>query len=129
MKKIETKYSKNSSGHYSAGVISGNYVFVSGQLSVDPETNKVPEGGIEAETLMSLKNVERVLAEVNLTKDNIIMCHVYIPDIKLWDSVNKVYKEYFGEHRPARVVVPSNSLHGGCLVEIEAIAEIECKLD
>ena len=125
MKKIETKYSRNSAGHYSAGMVSGNYAFVSGQLSVDPETNKVAEGGIEAETLMALKNVERVLDEINLTKDNIIMCHVYIPDVSLWDSVNRVYKEYFGQHKPARVVVPSNNLHSGCLVEIEAIAEIQ----
>ena len=51
------------------------------------------------------------------------MCRVYIPDVALWDAVNEVYADFFGEHKPARVVVPTRALHHGALVEIEAMAE------
>ena len=52
------------------------------------------------------------------------MCRLYIPDVAFWDEVNEAYAEFFKEHKPARVIVPSRELHGGALVEIEAIAEI-----
>lgn len=54
-----------------------------------------------------------------------VQCRVYIPDVAYWGKVNKVYSDFFGDHKPARVVVPSRDLHGGALVEIEAIAELE----
>ena len=54
-----------------------------------------------------------------------ISCRVYIPDVSLWDEVNAAYAEFFGTHRPARVMVPTTALHHGALVEIEAIAETE----
>ncbi len=52
------------------------------------------------------------------------MCHVYIPKVEYWDEVNAAYAKFFGPHKPARVVVPSRELHGGALVEIEAMAEM-----
>ena len=57
-------------------------------------------------------------------KEDVVMCHVYIPDMAGWDEVNLAYGEFFGDHKPARVVVPTRELHHGALVEIEAVAEV-----
>ena len=125
MKSIETEYSVHDGGHYTPGIVYNNMLFISGQLSIDPVTGRIPEGGIKAETKQVLKNLDLVLKEAGCTKDDVIQCRVYIPDVALWGDLNEVYKEYFGEHKPARVVVPSNNLYGGCLVELEAIAAVK----
>ena len=99
-------------------------LYISGQLSIDPDTRKVPAGGIEEHAKLALNNVDRVLKAAGLTRNDVVQCRVYISDIDQWDIVNEVYAEFFGEHKPARIVVPVGKLHFGCLVEIEAIAEV-----
>ena len=56
------------------------------------------------------------------------MCRIYTPDIDFWDEIDDEYALFFGEHKPARVVVPTNKLHFGCLLEIEATAILDRKL-
>ena len=68
-------------------------------------------------------NLELVLKAAGLEKKDVAMCRIYIPNVKYWEDLNEAYAEFFGTHRPARVVVPSNNLHHGCLVEVEAVAE------
>lgn len=63
-----------------------------------------------------------VLKAANISKEAVLQCRVYIPNVAYWSEVNEIYSEFFGEHKPARIVVPSNNLYGRCLVEIEAIA-------
>ena len=118
-------FDNNKKGHYSPGVRVRNTLYISGQLPIDPATGKLAEGGIREQTRAALENVARVLDAAELKKENVAMCRVYIPDVSLWDQVNEVYAAFFGEHRPARVVVPTRDLHHGALVEIEAIAEKE----
>jgi 2-iminobutanoate/2-iminopropanoate deaminase len=125
VKKIETKYSVRDGGHYSPGVVYNEVLYISGQLSIDPETGKIPEGGIKEETKQALENLDFVLKAANLSRDAVLHCRVYIPNVAYWSEVNEVYSEFFGGHKPARVVVPSNNLYAGCLVEIEAIAACE----
>lgn len=67
----------------------------------------------------------RVCRGMELSKENVVMCRVYIPDVAYWDDVNEVYANFFGAHKPARVIVPCRELHHGALVEIEAMAELE----
>ncbi|MBR4908567.1 MAG: RidA family protein [Acidaminococcaceae bacterium] len=110
-------------GHYTPGVISGNCLYVSGQLPVNPATDKI-EGGIGEQVMQALNNVDGILAAAGLTRNNVALCRVYIPDVAYWDEVNEVYTAFFGEHKPARVVVPCNKLHKDALVEIEAVAEL-----
>ena len=124
MKKIIPQYDGENKGHYTAGIISNGMLYISGQLSIDPDTRKVPEGGIGAHARLALANVERVLKAAGLSRTDIVQCRVYVSDIDQWDSVNEVYTEFFGEHKPARIVVPVGKLHFGCLVEIEAIGEV-----
>lgn len=125
MKMVHTEYSQKGVGHYSAGVISGNMLYISGQVSVDPKTGKVPEG-IKAETIQALENVELVLTAAGLTRNDVVMCHIYIPFASQWGDVNAAYASFFGEHKPARVVMYIEGLNAGSFhVEIEAMAEIK----
>ena len=123
--KLITTGAKSKGGHYSPGALVGNTLYISGQLPIDPATGKLAEGGIREQTRAALENVARVLDAAELKKENVALCRVYIPDVSLWDQVNEVYAAFFGEHRPARVVVPTRDRHHGALVEIEAIAEKE----
>lgn len=123
MRVFETKYSVRNEGHYVPAVEVNGTVYISGQLSIDPETGKVPGGGIKTEARQALTNLELVLKAAGLEKKDVAMCRIYIPNVKYWEDLNEAYAEFFGTHRPARVVVPSNNLHHGCLVEVEAVAE------
>lgn len=124
MEIVAPRYAGTNKGHYSPGIISNGMLYISGQLSIDPDTRALPEGGIAAHAVLALKNVERVLKEAGLTRNDVVQCRVYVTDVALWDEVNAVYAEFFGNHRPARIVVPVPALHFGCMVEIEAIAEV-----
>lgn len=124
MQKITPSYQAENKGHYSPGVISNGMLYISGQLSIDPDTREVAQGGIEEHARLALGNVERVLQAAGLTRDSVVQCRIYITDIEDWDAVNRVAAEFFGAHKPARVVVPVNRLHFGCRIEIEAIAEV-----
>ena len=125
MEFIETKFSRKNPGHYTPGVISNGMLFISGQLSIIPETGEVCPGGIEAEAQQALVNMEAVLLAAGLEKEDVVMCRVYLPSAALWERANRVYSAFFGDHRPARIVLPVGPLSKGCQVEIEAVAEIK----
>ena len=68
------------------------------------------------------KNLSEILKAAGSDIDQVIKTTIYVSDIELWDRVNAVYSSFFGEHRPARAVVPTRDLHFGFQIEIEAIA-------
>ena len=111
-------------GHYAPGMISKGLLYISGQLPVNHETGKI-EGDVSAQAKMALENMNAVLLAAGASREQVVQCRVYVPDVAYWDAVNAVYAEFFGDHKPARAVVPSRNLHHGALVEIEAIAELE----
>ena len=125
MKFITTKNALKPAGHYSQAIAHGNFLFISGQLSVDPITGEKKFGSIEEETLQVLQNMDSILIEAGTCKEKVLKVTVYIPDISLWDNVNKVYKDFFGDHKPARSIVPTKDLHYGLKIEIEAIAALD----
>lgn len=127
MKPIETEFSTRDGGHYVPGMEHNGVLYVSGQLSIDPATGHIPSGGVEAETEQALENLELVLTEAGLKRSDVIMCRLYTPTVENWPAINEVYSSFFGDHKPARVVVPSSALYGGCLVEIEAVADATAK--
>lgn len=124
MQKVFLDVKSKNPGHYAPGIISKGMLYVSGQLPKDLDTGKIVEGGIDVQAKQALANVERVLIAGGCTLTDVVMCRVYISNMDNWDVVNKVYADYFGEHMPARVVVPTRDLHFGALVEIEAMAEL-----
>ncbi|HVF57915.1 MAG TPA: Rid family detoxifying hydrolase [Pyrinomonadaceae bacterium] len=109
-------------GHYSQAVVYNGLVFVSGQLSIDPQTGEKKLGSIEEQTEQVLKNVAEILKAADSDLSRLLKVTVYISDISLWGAVNTVYARLMGEHRPARAVIPTRELHYGFLIEVEAIA-------
>lgn len=127
MKAVVPHYLGENKGHYSPGMISNGMLYVSGQLSIDPDTREVAKGGIEEHAKLALNNLDRVLKEAGLPRSSVVQCTVCVSDIDHWDAVNAVYMEFFGDHKPARIVMPVGRMHFGCLVEIQAVAELEAK--
>ena len=125
MRSVYTTDAPHPAGHYSQAVVHDGLVFVSGQLAVDPETGEKHAGSVEEQTRMALQNVAAILRAAGTGVERVLKTTVYISDIELWNRVNVAYAEFFGEHRPARAVVPSRDLHYGLLVEIEAVAAVE----
>lgn len=126
MQMVTPPFKGENKGHYTAGVISNGMLYVSGQLSIDPDTREVCPGDIRDHARLALDNVDRVLKHAGVRRDQVVMCRVYTPDVNYWGPINEVYAEFFGEHKPARVIVSTTTLHFGCLVEIEAVAELSC---
>ena len=83
-------------GHYVPGMISGDKLYISGQLPVHHETGSPMADSIEQQTRDALHNVERVLLAAGCTKEDVVLCRVYIPDVAAWDTVNAVYAAFFG---------------------------------
>jgi len=124
MRKITTQNAPKPAGHYSQAIVHNSIVYVSGQLPIDPQNGKKHIGSIEEQTVQALRNLSEILKAAGSGINNVIKTTVYISDIKLWDRVNVVYSKFFGEHRPARVIVPTRDLHFGFQIEIEAIAAV-----
>ncbi|WP_413735961.1 RidA family protein [Sodalis sp. RH21] len=110
-------------GHYSHAVISGQQVYVSGQLPFALDTHELAPD-IAGQALQALKNLEAILLAGGSSVTQLVSVQIYIADIGLWPQVDDVYSRYLQHHRPARVVVPCSELHYGALVEISAVAEI-----
>lgn len=122
MEFITTETSRRRNAPYSPGVVYGGILYISGQLPLNPETGKVVDGGVRDHAKQALANLDQVLRGAGVPREQVIQCRVYTSDIAYWDEINKEYVEFFGSHRPARVVVPTGPLHFGSLVEIEALA-------
>jgi len=121
---ISTPHAPAPAGHYSQAVVHNGIVYVAGQLAVDPYTGEKRLGAIEEQTAQALRNVAAILEAAGSDLAHVLKTTVYIADISLWPRVNAVYAQFFGDHRPARAVVPTRDLHYGFLVEVEAIAAV-----
>ena len=110
--------------HYSPYIKANNLIFTSGQLPLIDRATKKNAVGIRAQTMLVLKKVENLIASEGLTRKDIIKTTAYITNINDWGIVNEVYYEFFGEHKPARSIIPVSDLHFGCLIELEAIASL-----
>jgi 2-iminobutanoate/2-iminopropanoate deaminase len=124
MRMISTPEAPPPAGHYSQAVVFGDTVYVSGQLAVNLATGEKGVGSIEEQTRLTLRNIEQILLSAGSDLNHVIKTTAYVSNVELWAGVNQAYAEVFGDHRPARAVVPSRELHYGCLVEIEAIAAL-----
>lgn len=122
MKIIRTTNAPLPAGHYSQAIEAGDFIFVSGQLPFEPFTRTLVSGGIHNQVIQCLENIEAILAESGLNRNHIVKTTAFISDINLWNFANQAYIEFFGDHFPARTVVPTRELHYGAMVEIEAVA-------
>jgi len=124
MEKVVINGAQVSSGHYSAGIISKGWLFISGQLPVDPWTGERCTGDIREQTARVLENIRLILTSSRSSLEQVVKMTIFIADYSLWAEVDQVYAEYFGQHKPARIVIASGPLFDGALIEAEAIAEV-----
>lgn len=110
-------------GPYSQGVLYGNFIFVSGQLGIEPETGELLRGFRE-QSLRALKNLKAVVEAAGGSRCSIVSVRVYVTDIKKFKEFNEVYEEFFKgcPVMPARAVVGVKELPLGAQVEVECIA-------
>jgi 2-iminobutanoate/2-iminopropanoate deaminase len=110
-----------STAHYSPAIVHNGFVFVSGQLPMDFD-GQVKLGSIEEQTLLCLQRIEVILKASNSALDQVLKVNIFVANINDWSKVNAVFAKFFGDHKPARLVVPSGMLNRGCSVEIDCIA-------
>ncbi len=122
---IATEKAPGAIGPYSQGVKAGNFVFVSGQLPIDPATGAFPCDCIKAQTEQSLKNVQAILEAQGLTMKNVVKTTVLLQNMGDFAAMNEVYGTFFTEECPARAAFQVAKLPKDALVEIEAIAYAE----
>lgn len=122
MKTIETNKAPGAIGPYSQAKVAGGLLFTSGQIPVNPETGAVPEG-IAAQTEQSCKNVQALVEAAGSSMDHVVKTLCFLHDMADFAAFNEVYARYF-PGKPARSCVAVKDIPKGCLVEIEAIAEL-----
>lgn len=118
---IATEKAPAAIGPYSQAIDAGSFVFISGQIPVNPSTGEIPEG-ITAQTTQSLANVKAILAQAGLTVDNVVKTTVFLSDMANFVPMNEVYAQVFTAPFPARSAVAVKELPKQVLVEIEVIA-------
>jgi 2-iminobutanoate/2-iminopropanoate deaminase len=124
MKFIATEAAPRAVGPYSQAVVEGGFVFTAGQVGLDPATGKLVDGGVEGETRRALANLQAVLAAAGSGLDRTVKTTLFLADIRDFQTVNAIYAEAFGDHRPARSTVQAGALPLGARVEIEAVARL-----
>ena len=109
-------------GHYAQAVLHGETLYVSGQLGRTREM----QGSLSVgeQVTFALSNIERIAEMVGAGREDVVKCTVFITGIEYWPEANKAYAAFFGEHKPARSIVPCMELHFGAMVEIEAVMAV-----
>ena len=123
MKKvINTKNAPKAIGPYSQAILSGNTLYCSGQIAINPDTGNLVVDNITAETNQVMKNISAVLKAADMTFNNVVKCSIFMIDMNDYSAVNKVYAKYFSESPPARESVQVSVLPKNVNVEISIIA-------
>lgn len=122
MKTVVSEKAPAAIGPYSQAVDCGDFIFLSGQLGIDPISGVLPEGGIAAETKQVCENVKAILTEAGLSFANVIKTTCFLSDMADFAAFNAVYADYFVS-LPARSCVAVKSLPKGGLCEIEVVAK------
>jgi len=123
MKKIiATKNAPAAIGPYSQAVEANGFIFISGQLPIDPATAQMAPADTKLQTEASIKNIEAILKSEGLTLENVLKTTVFMADLGQFAQMNEVYAKFFSKNPPARAAVEVKALPKAALVEIEAVA-------
>jgi len=109
-------------GPYSQAIKVGSWLFLSGQIPIDPRSGDIVEGDIEVQTRRVLENIKAILENAGFTLGDIVKVTVYLVDLNDFPRFNKVYSEYFKDKPPARTTVQVAALPRSVRIEIDAIA-------
>ena len=124
MRKVETEKAPKAIGPYSQAMISGNLVFTSGQIALDPITSAVVGDNVKDQTVRALENLGSILEAAGSGFDKVVKTTCFLADMADFADFNEIYSRYFTS-TPARSCVAVKTLPKGVLVEVEAIAEID----
>ena len=122
---IETLDAPQAVGTYSQGIKSGNLVFTSGQIPLNPETGELINGDFKSEISQVLTNLNGVLKGGGSSLKKAIKLTVFLTDLSYFPQVNEVFKEFFPENPPARSAVQVSALPMDAKIEIEAVGSVE----
>lgn len=125
MKMIFTNNAPAAIGPYSQAVKCGSFIFLSGQLPINPKTNIIEEKDVQGQTKQIMENIKAILLEEGLSLNSIVKTTIFISDMKDFSKINDVYSSYLGDHRPARSTVEVSRIPKDSLVEIEVLASID----
>jgi 2-iminobutanoate/2-iminopropanoate deaminase len=122
---IQTSQAPAAIGPYSQAVRTGNLLFVSGQIPIDPETGTVIIGGIEAATHRVMKNIESILNAAGFKLDNVVKTTIFLKSMDDFSKINAVYASYFSGNYPARETVEVSRLPKNVEIEISVVASLD----
>ena len=123
MKKIYNSINAPSAvGPYSQAVGDKGLIFISGQIPIDPETEKIIIGDIKEQTIQIMKNIGSILKDAGMDYEHILKTTIYLKDINDFKAMNEAYAGFFADNFPARAAFQVSALPLGAMIEIEAIA-------
>ncbi len=118
---IKTEFAPKPVGPYSQAIKAGKFLFVSGQLAIDPKQNKIIPSDIKGQTVRVLENIKAILETAHFSLADIVQTNVYLTALTSFKDFNEVYSKYFVDKFPSRATIEA-ALVPGALVEISAIA-------
>jgi len=121
---INTEKAPAPIGPYSQAVKAGGFLYISGQVAINPATNELIKGGVKEEAQQVMKNLQAILDEAKLTFEHVVKTTIFLTDMSLFAEVNEVYGSYFNGDYPARETVAVKGLPKAVNVEISMIAEV-----
>lgn len=121
---IHTSEAPQALGPYSQAVRVGNFVFLSGQIPLDPASGKVVEGDIDAQTRRVMENLSAVLRASGASFAEVVKTTIFLADLGHFSKMNEIYGTYFASEPPARSTVQVGALPRGVLIEIDMIAHV-----
>lgn len=121
-KAVFTEQAPKAIGPYSQAIRAGGFIFVSGQIPLDPASGQIVEGDIAAQARRVLENLKAILAAAGSSLDRAVRTTIFLTDLGHFEVVNQVYGEFFKETPPARSTVQVSRLPKNVLVEIDCIA-------
>jgi len=123
MKKvISTQKAPKAIGPYSQAILSGNTLYCSGQIAINPKTGELVLSSISEETHQVMRNISEVLKAAEMDFLNVVKCSIFMKDMQQYSEINNVYASYFSENPPAREAIEVSVLPKNVNVEISVIA-------
>ena len=119
---IHTKEAPAAIGPYSQAMVAGDFIFVSGQIGLDPASGELKGADLDTQARQALANLAAIVKAAGCGLDQVAAVDVFLSDMKDFAAFNRIYEEFFGSHRPARAVVAVKALPKDAVVEIKCIA-------
>ncbi len=123
IEKIDSKQAPKAIGSYSQAVKANGFLFISGQIAIDPKTNELITGGIREQTELVFRNINAILKQAGLGFENVVKAEVFLKEISDFAQMNEIYSQKFpNEPKPARQTIQAAGLPKGAIIEISCIA-------